>query len=208
MVQGVQNNGSVYLHAFFTPSGFTADPADPFYKKDAVFHKTFRAPLLHACTPLLCMHCHLPVVLCGFILLHILLRILADVLASPHISMVEALCRVARCSRSPQCMYRGTRRCLNRLLCPRAALNTYLPRPKNKTGVNLLSSPAEQADARIRDAEAAEKPREVISYLKPYVSIALVDDATSYPAKAIPEHVSRRSVGVCPVEHAAVRAIC
>jgi hypothetical protein len=55
--------------------------------------------------------------------------------------------------------------------------------------VNLLSSQQEQADARVRDAEAAEKPREVISYLKPAVSIALVDDGTSYPAKALPEHV-------------------
>ncbi len=42
--QAVQNNGSVYLHAFFMPSGFSPDPADPFYKADAVFSKAFRAP--------------------------------------------------------------------------------------------------------------------------------------------------------------------
>ena len=71
--------------------------------------------------------------------------------------------------------------------------------------MNLLSSQAEQADARIRDAEAAEKPREIISYLKPYVSIALVDDATSYPAKAIPEHV-RCIISGPHLSHALCRA--
>ena len=75
------------------------------------------------------------------------------------------------------------------LLACCAVLNTYLPRPKNKTGVNLLSSKEEQSEARARDQEAAEKPTEIISYLKPAVSIALVDDATAYPSNAIPEHV-------------------
>ena len=43
MLQAVQNNGSVYLHAFFAPSGLAIDPSDPFYKEDTVFSKTFSA---------------------------------------------------------------------------------------------------------------------------------------------------------------------
>ena len=71
-----------------------------------------------------------------------------------------------------------------------AVLNRYLPRPKNKTGVNLLSTTqAEQVDARKADKEDAAKPAEYISFIKPYVSIALIDDATAYPANAVPDHV-------------------
>ena len=42
----MQNNGSVYLHAFFAPSGLSIDPSDPFYKEDTVFSKTFSARML------------------------------------------------------------------------------------------------------------------------------------------------------------------
>ena len=72
-----------------------------------------------------------------------------------------------------------------------AALNRYLPRPRNKTGVNLLATTqAEQEEARKKGEADKEKPREYISFLKPFVSIALLDDATSYPSNAVPEHVS------------------
>jgi hypothetical protein len=64
-----------------------------------------------------------------------------------------------------------------------------MPRPKNKTGVNLLSSQAEQDRARLADKEQAEKPAEYINYIRPSVSVALVDDASAYPANAIPDHV-------------------
>ena len=72
-----------------------------------------------------------------------------------------------------------------------AALNRYLPRPRNKTGVNLLATTqAEQEEARKKGEADKDKPREYISFLKPFVSIALLDDATSYPSNAVPEHVS------------------
>ncbi len=72
-----------------------------------------------------------------------------------------------------------------------AALNRYLPRPRNKTGVNLLATTqAEQEEARKKGEADKEKPREYISFLKPFVSIALLDDATAYPSNAVPEHVS------------------
>lgn len=72
----------------------------------------------------------------------------------------------------------------------RAVLNTYLPRPKNKTGVNLLvTTQAEQTDAREAEKEEAAKPAERINFIKPYISISLIDDATSYPANAVPDHV-------------------
>ncbi len=72
-----------------------------------------------------------------------------------------------------------------------AALNKYLPKPRNKTGVNLLATThAEQEEARRKGEADKEKPREYISYLKPAVSIALLDDATAYPANAVPDHVS------------------
>lgn len=71
-----------------------------------------------------------------------------------------------------------------------AALNKYLPKPRNKTGVNLLAtSQAEQEEARKQGLVDKEKPREYLSYLKPSVSIALLDDATAYPANAVPDHV-------------------
>ncbi|EIE18938.1 cleft lip and palate transmembrane 1 [Coccomyxa subellipsoidea C-169] len=109
--EAVQNNGTVYLHAFFAPTGVAIDPTDPFYKNNTVFSKS-------------------------------------------------------------------------------AMLNRYLPRPKNKTGVNLLATTqAEQVDARKADKEEAAKPAEYISFIKPYVSIALIDDATAYPANAVPDHI-------------------
>ena len=68
-------------------------------------------------------------------------------------------------------------------------LNMYLPRPRNKTGVNLLSTEGEQRAAREQHALEAGRPREIISMLKPNVSIALIDDFTVYPADKIPDPV-------------------
>ena len=73
-------------------------------------------------------------------------------------------------------------------------LNTYLPRPRNKTGVNLLSTEGEQRAAREQHALEAGRPREVISMLKPNVTIALVDDFTVYPADKIPDPVRRPQI--------------
>ena len=79
-------------------------------------------------------------------------------------------------------------------MCGCAALNRYLPKARNKTGVNLLATtPAEQEEARVKGEVDKAKPRENISYLKPAVSIALLDDATSYPSNAVPDHVSTRT---------------
>ena len=51
----MQNNGSVYLHAYFAPSGLSIDPSDPFYKEDTVFSKTFSArPLCSSVFPVSC----------------------------------------------------------------------------------------------------------------------------------------------------------
>ncbi|KAK9822470.1 hypothetical protein WJX81_006087 [Elliptochloris bilobata] len=108
--QAVQNNASVYLHAYFAPTGLPVDPSDPFYDPRVVFHKT-------------------------------------------------------------------------------SMLNAYLPRPRNKTGVNLLSTEGEQRAAREQHALEAGRPREIISMLKPNVTIAMVEDFTVYPADKIPEHV-------------------
>ena len=68
-----------------------------------------------------------------------------------------------------------------------------MPKARNKTGVNLLATTqAEQEEARVQGEVDKAKPREYISYLKPAVSVALLDDATSYPANAVPDHVSTR----------------
>jgi hypothetical protein len=38
--QAVQNNGSVYLHAFFAPTGLPLDPKDPDHDAQTVFQRT------------------------------------------------------------------------------------------------------------------------------------------------------------------------
>ncbi len=78
-------------------------------------------------------------------------------------------------------------------------LNTYLPRARNKTGVNLLSTEGEQRAAREQHALEAGRPREVISMLKPNVTIALVDDFNVYPADKIPEPVRAPECTSCAV---------
>ena len=65
-----------------------------------------------------------------------------------------------------------------------AALVVYAPRPKRKEGVNLLSG--EAAEKR-PDGELAadEGPAEWISFLKPNISINMVDDFTPHPADKV-----------------------
>lgn len=88
-----------------------------------------------------------------------------------------------------------------------AALNKYLPKPRNKTGVNLLATTqAQQEEARKQGEVDKEKPREYISYLKPFVSIALLDDATAYPANAVPEHVSTFLEPICLIDVSTLQA--
>lgn len=46
-LQAVQNNGSLYIHTVFLPSGLPLDPTDPEYDASAVLittHRKFFAP--------------------------------------------------------------------------------------------------------------------------------------------------------------------
>lgn len=77
-----------------------------------------------------------------------------------------------------------------------AAVVTYAQKPKEKAGVSLLeaaqATKAEAAQA-VKDAEQAAvvaKNRPIISYLKPNLTVAIVDDFTKYPMTAIPPPVS------------------
>ena len=46
VLQAVQNNGTLYVHTVFTPSGLPLDPSDPDYDSAGVFVKTHREFLL------------------------------------------------------------------------------------------------------------------------------------------------------------------
>ena len=76
-----------------------------------------------------------------------------------------------------------------------AELNTWLPKQKSKQGINLLSGQDSTGKESTHEeqAELANVPREYISYLKPNLTIAMVDDFTKYPVKNIPPPVSTRS---------------
>lgn len=67
-----------------------------------------------------------------------------------------------------------------------------MPKQKSKQGINLLSGQDSTGvqSTHEEQAELAATPREYISYLKPNLTIAVVDDFTKYPAKAIPQPVS------------------
>ena len=62
------------------------------------------------------------------------------------------------------------------------AVNKYLPRPKVAQGVNLLSGKNDAGEQRTQaeQAAAAAAPREIINFLKPNISIAIVDDRSEY----------------------------
>lgn len=63
----------------------------------------------------------------------------------------------------------------------------YLPRPKVVAGVNLLSGKNDKGVERTQAEQSAEAdaPREIISFLKPNLTISLVDDATVYERSQI-----------------------
>ncbi|GAX82575.1 hypothetical protein CEUSTIGMA_g10001.t1 [Chlamydomonas eustigma] len=63
----------------------------------------------------------------------------------------------------------------------------YYPRPKNSTGVKLLSGDA------LPTKESEEKdlgPREIISFLKPNITVQLVDHYIRYPARNVPQQIA------------------
>ena len=72
-----------------------------------------------------------------------------------------------------------------------AELITYLPKAKTKQRINLLSGQDSSGNQSTHEqqAELAAVPREYISYLKPNLTIAMVDDFTKYTKTAIPPMV-------------------
>eukprot|EP00891_Asterochloris_glomerata_P007997 jgi/Astpho2/7997/fgenesh1_pm.00119_%23_6_t len=72
------------------------------------------------------------------------------------------------------------------------ALTAYLPEMRNKTGVNLLSSKDDSGSVSTQEKqkELAAAPRRIISYLKPNMTVAVVDDFQVYGAKAIPAQIA------------------
>ena len=79
-----------------------------------------------------------------------------------------------------------------------AAVVYFAPRPKRREGVNLLSG--EAAEKRPDEELAAnEGPPEWISFLKPNVTITMVDDFTPYAADKVPDHVSLTPLHPCLV---------
>ncbi len=71
-------------------------------------------------------------------------------------------------------------------------MNKYLPRPKVAEGVNLLSGKNDAGEQRTQaeQAAAASAPREIINFLKPNISVALVDDRSEYAVGQIVPQVS------------------
>jgi hypothetical protein len=67
-----------------------------------------------------------------------------------------------------------------------------MPKQKSKQGINLLSGQDSTGvkSTHEEQAEQAAGPREYVSYLKPNLTIAMVDDFSKYPAKSIPQPVS------------------
>jgi len=109
--KAVQNNGTLYVHALFIPSGVSTDPQDPEYDPSAFLIKSH-------------------------------------------------------------------------------SVVTFAPRPKRKVGMNLLSG--EAAERRPEEELAADEgPVEWMAFLKPNITITMVDDFTSYPADKVPEHIQK-----------------
>lgn len=97
----------------------------------------------------------------------------------------------------------------------------FHPRPKRVTGVKLLSGeePNQHPLSKVEEVEEEEevvgggygetaaaptkRPREIISFLKPNLTVAMIDDFTVYNAKAVPDHVS---VCVCAMVGGRARA--
>lgn len=74
----------------------------------------------------------------------------------------------------------------------------YLPRPKVVAGVNLLSGKNDKGVERTQAEQSAEAdaPREIISFLKPNLTISLVDDATVYERSQIVPQVRQSLWGL------------
>ena len=72
-----------------------------------------------------------------------------------------------------------------------AELITWLPEKKTKQGINLLSGQDSKGlqTTHEEQAELANVPRSYVSYLKPNMTVVLVDDFTKYPARGIPQPV-------------------
>lgn len=104
--QAVQNNGSVWVHAVFTPPGASPRPGDDFHNRAATF------------------------------------------------------------GRSKQ-------------------LNAYLPKPKAKEGVNLLSG-KNSTGGLASSTHSASNETVIVSFFRPNITLAMVDDFSRFPATSIP----------------------
>jgi len=102
--QAVQNNGSLYVHAYFIRSGYEIDTPYEELPADSIFHKSH-------------------------------------------------------------------------------SLIMYMPKPKNKTGVNLLQ---EGGSITTPEASPESKKREIVSFLKPNITIGMVDHFQSYSKQGLP----------------------
>lgn len=68
-------------------------------------------------------------------------------------------------------------------------LNLYLPKLAGKSGVNLLSGKNATDVDGLDDQVAVNTTQEIISYLKPNVTISFVDDFSKVPSHQIPPHM-------------------
>ncbi|KAL4445724.1 hypothetical protein ABPG77_008923 [Micractinium sp. CCAP 211/92] len=109
--KAVQNNGSVYVHAVFTPTGGSPNPQDEFFDRSATFARTHQ-------------------------------------------------------------------------------LNVYRKKRAAREGINLLSGKNSTDNAPLPDDVALGNETVIISYLKPNVTINMVDDFTRYNTGALPPHVA------------------
>lgn len=103
----VQNNGSVWVHAVFTPSGASPNPKDEFFDRTASFART-------------------------------------------------------------------------------SQLNAYLKKRAAKAGVNLLSGKNSTDGEALPDDVALKNETVIISYLKPNVTVQMIDDFSRYNAAQVP----------------------
>lgn len=74
-------------------------------------------------------------------------------------------------------------------------LNQYMPKPKNKTGVNLLKSNSSAIAAASEEAKALEgAPREILNFIKPNITLSMVDHFSNLPKNGIPPPVKSNMV--------------
>ena len=96
------------------------------------------------------------------------------------------------------------------LLLLAAAIVAYLPRPKVEAGVNLLSGKNDAGEERTQAEQSAEaaKPREIISFLKPNITISLIDDQSAYERSAILPQVQPLCSSSCAPMHPSGKPFC